>query len=268
MESRPAHHEGRGELVSTLFDLSGKIAIVTGAGRGIGRAIAEGLAECGASVVLAGRSRPTLEEVAAAIGAGGGTALTQPADVAREADVLALCDAALARFGRIDVLVNNAGINPIWRGIEKISLSDWQAILEVNLTGVFVCCKHIGGAMVERGAGSIVNITSVAGHVGLTRSVPYCATKGGVEMLSKALALDWAKRGVRVNCLAPGYVDTDLTAGLLHHETLSKPFLDHTPMGRFAAPRDMAGAAVFLASDAASYMTGQSLVVDGGWTAH
>ncbi len=210
--------------------------------------------------MLAGRTRATLEEVAAG-------SMVQTADVAREADVLALRDAVLARFGRIDVLVNNAGINPIWRGIEKISLEDWQAIVDVNLTGVFLCCKHLGRVMAERGAGSIVNVSSVAGHVGLTRSVPYCATKGGVEMLSKALALDWAKR-VRVNCLAPGYVDTDLTSGLLHHQTLSRPFLDHTPMGRFGVPADMAGAAVFLASDASAYMTGQSLVVDGGWTAH
>jgi NAD(P)-dependent dehydrogenase (short-subunit alcohol dehydrogenase family) len=246
------------------FDLTGKVAVVTGAGRGIGRAIAEALAAAGASVVLAGRTRATLE--AAAVGIG--YSLVHVADVAREADVVALRDTALARFGRIDVLVNNAGVNPIWRGIEKVSLADWQAIVDVNLTGVFLCCKHLGGAMAERGAGAIINVSSIAGHVGLARSVPYCATKGGVEMLSKALALDWAQRGVRVNCLAPGYVDTDLTAGLLHHPTLSKPFLDHTPMGRFGAPRDIAGAAVFLASDAAAYMTGQSLVVDGGWTAH
>ncbi len=113
-----------------------------------------------------------------------------------------------------------------------------------------------------------MNVSSVAGHVGLLRSVPYCASKGGVEMLTKALALDWAKRGVRVNCLAPGYVDTELTSGLLHHDTLGKPFLDHTPMGRFGEAKDMIGAAIFLASDASAYMTGQSLVVDGGWTAH
>ncbi|MGH7042287.1 MAG: SDR family NAD(P)-dependent oxidoreductase, partial [Acetobacteraceae bacterium] len=190
------------------------------------------------------------------------------ADVAREDDVAALRDAALARFGQIDVLVNNAGINPIWRTIEKTSFAEWQAILDVNLTGTFLCCKYLGAAMAARGAGSIVNMSSVAGHVGLTRSAPYCASKGGVEMLSKALALDWAKRGVRVNCLAPGYVDTDLTSGLLHHETLGKPFLDHTPMGRFGDPSDIIGAAVFLASDASAYVTGQSLVVDGGWTAH
>jgi NAD(P)-dependent dehydrogenase (short-subunit alcohol dehydrogenase family) len=113
----------------------------------------------------------------------------------------------------------------------------------------------------------VINVSSIAGHVGLTRSVPYCASKGGVEMLTKALALDWAKCGVRVNCLAPGYVDTDLTHGLLAHEVHGKPFLDHVPLGRFGTSRDMGGAAVFLASGASAYMTGQSLVVDGGWTA-
>lgn len=251
--------------MSALFDLSGKVAVVTGAGRGIGRAIAEALARCGASLVLSGRARAALDKAAATIGR---DVLVQPVDVSRQSDVIALRDAALARFGRIDVLVNNAGINPIWRTIEKTSLADWQAIIDVNLTGSFLCCKYIGSTMAERGGGSIINMSSVAGQVGLARSVPYCASKGGVELLTKALALDWAKRGVRVNCLAPGYVDTDLTAGLLHHETLSKPFLDHTPMGRFGETRDVVGAAVFLASDASSYMTGQSLVVDGGWTAH
>ena len=244
------------------FDLSGKVCIVTGAGRGIGRGIAEALARHGAAVVLAGRTESTLADAAVTIGA---AASVQVADVTDEADVMALRDAVLSRCGRIDVLVNNAGINPVWRGIEKTSLADWQSIIDTNLTGTFLCCKHLGAAM-ERG-GSVINVSSVAGHVGLTRSVPYCASKGGVEMMTKALALDWAKRGVRVNCLAPGYVDTDLTHALLSHEVHGKPFLDHVPMGRFGTPREIAGAAVFLASDASAYMTGQSLVVDGGWTA-
>ncbi len=254
-------------MSKALFDLTGKVAIVTGAGRGIGRAIAEALACYGAQVVLAGRTPARLDAVAEAIGAAGGRALVHPADVSREADVQALCGAALDRYGQVDVLVNNAGVNPIWRTVEKTSLAEWQAILDVNLTGVFLCCKHVGAIMAQHGTGSIINVSSIAGHVGLIRSAPYCASKGGVELLTKALALDWAGR-VRVNCLAPGYVDTDLTAGLLHHETLSKPFLDHTPMRRFGSPADIVGAAVFLASDAAGYMTGQSLIVDGGWTAH
>jgi NAD(P)-dependent dehydrogenase (short-subunit alcohol dehydrogenase family) len=246
----------------TEFDLGGKICIVTGAGRGIGRGIAESLARHGATVVLTGRTAATLTDAATAIGAG---ASAQVADVAREADVIALRDVVLARHGRIDVLVNNAGINPVWRGIEKISLADWQAIIDTNLTGTFLCCKYLGGAMGQ--GGSVINVSSIAGRVGLTRSVPYCASKGGVELLTKALALDWAKRGVRVNCLAPGYVDTDLTHGVLTHEVHGKPFLDHIPMGRFGTAREMGGAVVFLASDASTYMTGQSLVVDGGWTA-
>lgn len=244
------------------FDLTGKTCIVTGAGRGIGRGMAEGLARNGAFVVLVGRTRVTLDEAAQAIGE---NAMVITADVSREPDVLALRDAVLARAGRIDVLVNNAGVNPIFKGIERTSLAEWQQIIDINLTGVFLCCKHIGGSMQE--GGSIINVSSVAGHGGLPRSVPYCASKGGVELLTKALALDWAKRGVRVNTLAPGWVDTDLTHGLLDHDVHGKRLLDRTPMGRFAMPRDMAGGVVFLASDASAFMTGQSLVIDGGWGA-
>jgi gluconate 5-dehydrogenase len=224
--------------------------------------MAEGLARFGASVVLTGRTQATLDEVAAAIG---DRALVHTADVSDEAAVLALRDAVLARFGKIDVLVNNAGVNPIFKGIERTSLDEWRQIIDVNLTGVFLCCKHIGGAMGQ--GGSIINVSSVAGHGGLPRSVPYCASKGGVELLTKALALDWAKRGVRVNTLAPGWVDTDLTHGLLEHDVHGKRLLDRTPLGRFARPLDMAGGVVFLASDASAFMTGQSLVIDGGWGA-
>ena len=244
------------------FDLTGKICVVTGAGRGIGRGMAEGLARTGGTVVLAGRTRATLEEAAAAIGE---RSMVHPTDVSKEADVLALRDAVLARFGKIDVLVNNAGVDPIFKDIARTSLEEWQHIIDINLTGLFLCCKHIGGAMGQ--GGSIINVSSVAGHVGLVRSVPYCASKGGAELLTKALAIDWASRGVQVNTLAPGWVDTDLTHGLLTHETHGQRMLSGTPLGRFATPRDMAGGVVFLASDASSFMTGQSLVIDGGWGA-
>ncbi len=155
--------------MSGPFDLSGLVAVVTGGGRGIGRGIAEALAAAGAKVVLAGRTQATLQAAAAAIGA---AAMTKVADISREDDVLALRDATLAAHGRIDVLVNNAGINPIYRGIEKTALDDWSNIVAVNLTGVFLCCKHLGGWMAANGGGSVINITSVAGHVGLRRSVP------------------------------------------------------------------------------------------------
>ena len=151
------------------FDLTGRVCVITGSGRGIGRAIAEGLARHGGTVVLSGRTEATLTDAASAIGERAGVHVV---DVSHEADVLALRDAVLARHGTIDVLVNNAGINPIFRGIERTSLADWQGIIDINLTGTFLCCKHIGGAMVEHGRGSIINVTSVAGHVGLLRSVP------------------------------------------------------------------------------------------------
>ena len=244
------------------FDLTGKTCIVTGAGRGIGRGMAEGLARHGAFVVLTGRTRATLEEAAQAIGE---SCMVATADVSVETEVLALRDAVLARTGRIDVLVNNAGVNPIFKGIERTSLAEWQHIIDTNLTGLFLCCKYLGGAIAE--GGSVINVSSVAGHGGLPRSVPYCASKGGVELLTKALAIDWAKRGVRVNSLAPGWVDTDLTHGLLGHDVHGQRLLDRTPLGRFARPTDMAGGVVFLASDASAFMTGQSLVIDGGWGA-
>ncbi len=246
------------------FDLTGRVAVVTGGGRGLGRAIAAGLARYGARLVLCGRTAATLERTAGEIG---GEALVHAGDVSVEADVLALRDAALARFGRIDVLVNNAGVNPIYKTIEKTSFPEWQHVLDVNLSGTFLCMKHLGTAMAENGGGSIVNISSVAGHVGLRRSVPYCATKGGVELMTKAAALDWAAKGVRVNCIAPGYFETDLTAGMIANEALSSRLLGQTPMGRFGRDRDIVGAAVFLASPASAYVTGQSLVVDGGYLA-
>ena len=197
----------------------------------------------------------------------GAITLTVACDVALEPDVIALRDAALARFGRIDILVNNAGVNPIYKGIETTSLEEWQHIVGVNLTGAFLCAKYIGGSMAAAGGGSVINISSVAGHVGLRRSVPYCATKGGVELMTKALALDWASKGVRVNCIAPGYFETDLTAGMIANETMSTRLLGQTPMGRFGRDADLVGAAVFLASDASAYVTGQSLAVDGGYLA-
>jgi len=248
--------------VSADFDLTGKVCIVTGGGRGIGRGMAEGLHRNGATVVVSGRTQSVLDEAAAAMGE---RAHAIACDVSQEEQVIALRDAVLARCGKIDVLVNNAGVDPIFKTIERTSLDEWRHIIDINLTGTFLCCKYLGAAITE--GGSVINVSSVAGHNGLPRSVPYCGSKGGVELLTRALALDWAKKGVRVNTLAPGWVDTDLTHELLTHEVYGKRMMDRTPMGRFATPRDMAGGVVFLASDASAFMTGQSLVIDGGWGA-
>lgn len=250
-----------------LFDLAGTVAVVTGAGRGLGRAIAAGLAGFGAEVVLCGRNADTLTSTADELTAEGGKVWWKAADVSREEDVTALVDAVLERHGRVDTLINNAGINPIYKAAEHIDLDDWRNIIDVNLTGVYLCCRHFGNAMLERGRGSIISISSVAGHVGLRKTLPYGAAKGGVELMTKSLAIDWAAKGVRVNTIAPGFFETDLTAGMRDHAALSERLLGQTPMGRFGKAEELVGAAVFLASPASSYVTGQSIVVDGGWTA-
>jgi NAD(P)-dependent dehydrogenase (short-subunit alcohol dehydrogenase family) len=252
-----------------LFDLTGKVAVVTGGGRGIGRAIAEAMAAHGARVVPVGRTLATLDETVAALakissGAGHfGVAM----DVGVEADVVRARDAILKQAGKIDILVNNAGIDPHYAPLEKTTQEEWDQIVAVNLTGVFRCCRLLGAAMLPQKSGSIINISSIAGHVALKRQVPYCATKGGVEQLTKALCSDWADQGIRVNAIAYGFVDTDLTNSILSHPHIGPRYLSRVPMGRFGTLDDVAGAAVFLASPAAGYVTGHSLVVDGGWTA-
>ena len=243
-------------------ELAGRVAVVTGGGRGLGRAMAAGLVAAGASVLICGRDRATLD---GAVGEIGGDMLAVTADVSREDDVIAVRDAALARWGALHVLICNAGVNPIYAGIERTSLADWQHIIDVNLTGTFLCCKHIGGAVGQ--GGSVICISSVAGHVGLRKAVPYCATKGGVELLVRALALDWALRGVRVNCIAPGFFATDLTAGMIGNPALNALVLAATPMGRVGHDAEIAGAAVFLAGSASGFVTGQTLTVDGGYLA-
>jgi len=250
-----------------LFDLSGKVAVITGGGRGIGRAIAEAFAAHGADLVICGRTPEPLEKTVQAIRSRDRRATWHPIDVSDEMDVVRLRDAVLRDFGRIDILVNNAGIDPHYAPMEKTESEPWHRILAVNLSGVFHCCRHLGEAMLAGQQGSIINISSIAGHVGLARQVPYCASKGGVEQMTRALALDWAEHGIRVNAIAYGFIATDLTAGVLQHEQISRRLLERTPLGRFGTIDEVAGAAVFLASPSASYVTGHSLMVDGGWTA-
>ncbi|TAK17374.1 MAG: SDR family oxidoreductase [Rhizorhabdus sp.] len=245
----------------------GQVAIVTGGGRGLGHAISHGFAAEGARVALVGRNPNTLAATADAIEAAGGEARSFPCDVADEDGVARLCREIEDGYGHIDVLVNNAGINPWYRRPEDTPLEEWRQIIDINLTGVFLMCKHAGRAMLARGRGAIVNISSIAGRAALAKTTAYCAAKGGVELLTKSLALDWATRGVRVNAVSPGYFETDLTEGLQNHEALRTRIAARTPMGRFGTPQEVVGACLFLASSEASYVTGQSLGVDGGWTA-
>ncbi|NYT22760.1 3-oxoacyl-ACP reductase FabG [Alcaligenaceae bacterium] len=251
-------------LRNALDQLSGRVVIVTGGGRGLGRAIAEGFAAEGCRVAITGRNQETLDATASAMG---GEVMAYAADMADEEQVRGMCEAVAQRWGGIDVLVNNAGINPFYKRAEHTSRPEWQQIIDVNLSGVFFACKHAGQVMLDRGAGAIINITSVAAKVALDRTTAYCAAKAGVERLTAELSLEWAKRGVRVNAVGPGYFATDLTAGPRNNDALAAQLISRTPLSRFGEPEEIAGACLFLASDAAAYITGTTLMVDGGWTA-
>ncbi|MFD1564748.1 SDR family NAD(P)-dependent oxidoreductase [Haloarchaeobius amylolyticus] len=254
--------------MNDLFDLDGRVAVVTGGGRGIGRAIAIELANAGAAVVPSARSTDELETVAEEIVAADGDAVPVPADVTDTDAVGDVIDQAVAEFGGIDIVVNNAGINPggaLGRP-EAVDAEQFDRVLDVNLTGTYDVTATAADHLLESDGGSVINVASVGGLVGLPRQHPYVASKHGLVGLTKSMALDWSP-DVRVNAVAPGYVSTDLTADLEADEGLRQSIIDRTPLERFATPEEIAGPVVFLASDAASYVTGSVLAADGGWTA-
>ena len=248
--------------------LNGKTAIVTGASRGIGEAIAKGFAKAGADLILVSRNRASLEQVAREIVEVGRRAFPIVADIGVPEEIQGAVDAALKIFPQIDILVNNAGISPVLRRADQLALHEWDEILRVNLTGTFLFCQAVGKVMIHQGWGKIINMVSVGAVVGFPRQVGYCATKGGILQLTKVLALDWAKFNVQVNAIGPSYLETELTQGMRESKVISENLLRRTPMGRFGKPGEVVGAALYLASDASSYVTGQTLFVDGGWLAY
>ena len=251
-----------------LFDLSGKTAIVTGGGKGIGRQMAEGLAEAGADVVVCARQAERCEQAAAELEQLGVRALGLGCDVRDPEQVQAVVARTLADFGAVDVLVNNAGT--VWGAPpEEMPLEGWQKVVDVNLTGVFLFSQAAGRTMIAGDGGSIVNIASVAGLHGspseITNSVVYHATKGGVIAFTRDLACKWAEHGIRVNAIAPGWFPSDMTNFVL--ERHGQRLVEDVPLRRFGGENDLKGPVVFLASDASAYVTGHALVVDGGQSA-
>jgi len=254
-------------MVDLEPDFTGQTVVVTGGTRGIGRAITEAFADLGADVVPTSRTEADVADAAEAVRDRGGESLVFPTDVSDRDAVAALFDRVGEELGGVDVVVNNAGINP--RGAlgdpSAVDADEFDRTLDVNLRGAFACAKAAGPALRESG-GALVNVASVGGVVGIPRQHPYVASKHGLVGLTKSLALDWAPE-VRVTAVAPGYVTTDLTAELRENDDLYRRLLDRTPMERFADPEEVAGPVLFLASDLASYVTGECLIVDGGWTA-
>ena len=251
-----------------LFDLTGKTAIVTGGGKGIGRQMAEGLAEAGANLVLCARNAERCEQAASELEDRGVKALGLGCDVRDPEQVQEVVARTVADFGGLDILVNNSGV--VWGATpEDMPLEGWQKVVDVNLTGVFLFSQAAGRVMIERGGGSIVNIASVAGLHGappeFVQTVVYHATKGGVISFTRDLAWKWAQHGIRVNAIAPGWFPSDMANIVI--DLAGEELLRRVPLRRFGGPEDLKGPVVFLASDAGAYVTGHILVVDGGQSA-
>jgi NAD(P)-dependent dehydrogenase (short-subunit alcohol dehydrogenase family) len=247
--------------------LSGRVAIVTGSSSGIGRAIAGELAARGMRVVVTSRSAARAQAAAAAIEDAGGQALGVASELTEPGAPAALVDEALDAFGRLDALVNNAGAGQV-ADSETLALADWQRIIDLDLSAPFRCAQAAARPMLAAGRGVIVNISSLAGHLGLARRAAYGAAKHGLEGLTKTLAVEWARRGVRVVSVAPAYVATELLAGTSKAGGFTLEEVAHrTPLGRLAEPQEVARVVAFLVSDDASYVTGSSVLVDGGWVA-
>ncbi|MFZ0703009.1 MAG: SDR family oxidoreductase [Candidatus Acidiferrales bacterium] len=250
-----------------LFDLTGRVAIVTGGSIGLGRQMAEGLADMGAHLVLCARKKERCQQAAEELQAQGASVLPLACDVRSPESIQEVVDAALARFGRIDILINNAGTS--WGApVEEMRLEDWNKVIETNLTGTFLFSQAAGKSMIAQRCGKIINIASVAGLHGAPpalQAIGYHASKGGVIAFTRDLACKWGMHNIQVNAIAPGWFPTHMSQAVL--ERNKEAFLKRIPLGRLGGEHDLKGAAVFLASDASDYVTGHVLVVDGGQTA-
>ncbi len=248
--------------------LNNKVAIITGASKGIGKGIAIQYAQEGATVILASRSMDLLSTIADTINSKGGQALAMKVDVRHSESIQAVVDTAVEKFGRLDIMVNNAGIS-MAHPSEELAPEDWIRAVETDLFGVFYGCQSAGRQMMLQGGGCIINITSVYGIVAAPMRAAYCASKAAGNMLTKVLASEWAAKKIRVNAIAPGYIRTELVTDLIDKGIMPVDAIEkRTPQGRIGEVEDVLGAALFLASEEASFITGSILTIDGGWTAY
>ncbi len=249
------------------FDLSGKIAIVTGAGRGMGCAMALALARYGADLVISSRTTSELEKVGNEIEGIGRKVLIQRMDVTKISDIHTMVEASLKTFGRIDILINNAGLNvPQWA--VDVTEEAWDKVINTNLKALFFCAQAVGKVMIQQKKGKIINVSSQSGSVGLLQRAAYCASKGGVNLLTKVLAIEWAKYNINVNAIAPTFIEGPFTRPMFEKEGFREYVLGNIPLGRIGQPQDVIGGVIYLASEASNLVTGHVLLIDGGWTAH
>jgi dehydrogenase/reductase SDR family protein 4 len=251
-------------LYKEKFSLQDKVAIITGASRGIGQAMAEGFAEMGAKVVLASRKAEALEEVRKNIVEAGGEAVVIPTHMGDMEGINRLVQGALDKYGTIDILVNNAAANPIFCGTGEVESPAFDKIMDVNVKGVFFLTQQVGKVMLENESGVVINVSSEAGFCPTPFLGVYSVSKAAVNMLTKVFAQEWGSRGIRVNCIAPGLVKTHFSQALWGNEAILNTALTSIPLGRMAEPEEIVGLAIFLASEASSYVTGQIFLIDGG----
>lgn len=247
----------------SLFDLTGKTALITGSSRGLGRAFAEGLAGAGARVVLNGVNAARLAEAASELRAAGHEVLTSAFDVTDEAAVVAAFNAFDAEGTEIDILINNAGIQ-FRKPMLELSASDWQRVIDTNLTSAFVVGREAAKRMVDQGSGKIINIGSLTSELARATVAPYTVAKGGIKMLTKAMAAEWAEHGIQANAIGPGYMITDMNEALIANPEFDAWVKARTPARRWGRPEELAGTAIFLASEASNYINGQIIYADGG----
>jgi 2-deoxy-D-gluconate 3-dehydrogenase len=248
-----------------VFDLKGKVAVVTGGNGGIGLGMARGLAGAGAAVVVAGRNAAKSETAVTDLTGRGARAKAIAVDVTQRTDVARMVEETVSAFGRLDILVNNAGIN-IRRPLHELGDDDWHAVIDTNLSSAFLCCKAVYPTMKQQGGGKIINIGSMMSIFGASFAPAYAASKGGIVQLTRSIASSWAKDNIQANAVLPGWIDTDLTRGARKEVSgLNENVLRRTPAGRWGTIDDMSGVAVFLASPASDFVTGTAIPVDGGF---